>query len=254
MKTFASFRKTAAIYMAALLVTSFGCYGLRAQGTVRFNQAPVVRVRVLDEFTLPILHRTPPSHLDDFQYLFPGYSNYWHYVLVPGTNVTPFVVDVSGTTDPDSNPLSYSWSYYIGNDEGDRYPLTSSGGPSSPYFTNHPPYFNSSKMIVEVTDGATTKLVWFGVQVVTPQALTDTMWDWLQERYDNRRGPVRRRLIPTLQNVSAKFAAGDTAAAREELRRFQRQVRSYGHYHQPAVTQLMLQYSQFLLDKTNEAN
>ena len=262
MKFWTHLRKSIVIFTALLF--SLGSAGsVFGQGPVILNAAPVVRVRVVGEFNLPpydklghaILDSAAPSHLEPFQYVFPGYSNYWHYVLVPGTVFDPFVVDASGTTDAEGDPLSFSWSYYLGNDVGDVYALTPSGDAASPYYTNHPPYLNnvtSRQMIVEVSDGTNTTRVWFGVQVITPQALCDVMLDWLDQRYNNPRGPAQQKLIPALRRVTAKFADGDTAAARKELRRFRGQVRLYGTYQGAGVTRMLLKLSQSLLDTTRE--
>lgn len=216
---------------------------------------PVARLRVLNEFTLPpldhtgrtLLSKPPLSHLNPVRYQYPGFKSYWHFILTAETNPVAFVVDMSRSTDADGDLLTFQWSYYVGGDEGDFYPLAGGVASQSPFFTNQPPFLNNStsrQLYVQVQDDYVSSAIWFGVRVITPQDAMSRMWDWLDNEVGHPRRIIERHFIPTLQRAEADFAAGRTEAARRGLQKFQSQVKGVFRKVDPVRAQTLLVFSQ----------
>jgi hypothetical protein len=232
------------------------------------EHAPVARVRVWKELKLPpidpfghtLFNQGPPSHLDDPDaYQYPGYRDFWHCVLAPGTNPVPFVVDASGSRDPDGDGLKFRWDYYTGGDEGDFYPLAGGVASRSPYFKNRPPGLGNSvrhELVVTVQDKYTADRLWFGVLVLSPQDAARFMWDWLQNNFDSGNDPsgvVSGRLIPILQQAESGFAAGQTRAGRRSLKEFKRLAKAQLSSLDPMATRALLALTDAVLEVTRKA-
>jgi hypothetical protein len=216
------------------------------------HHEPTAGIRVLNEMNrTPILPDHVPNHLGmEAAYKFPGYKQFMHYILAPSTNPVPFVVDGSLSISPDGEPLTYDWNYYLGGDDGDWYSLLGGAEFISPYFTNQPPYLNNStsrQMVLRVRNDYYQDVVWFGVKVLTPELATTTLWGWLSDHFDRTRGPVRRRLIPTLRIAEEQFHNGETVAALDNLRRFNHQVRLIFRYA-PEMRHTLLDFSRQIID------
>lgn len=217
------------------------------------HHKPVAAIRVLNEIRpTRLLDDDVPSHLDDDEkfWIYPGFKRFTHYILAPSTNPVPFVVDGSASISPDGEPLAYDWSYYVGGDDGDWYPLRDGAASASPCFTNQSPYLGNGsahEMILHVKGAYHEDLVWFGVRVFTPEQATTVIWDWLANHFDRARGPVRRRLVPTLREAEAQFRDGQTEAALATLKTFQRQTKLTFRYA-PGLKHTLLDFSQQIID------
>jgi hypothetical protein len=221
------------------------------------HHIPVAGIRVLNELKPSIIFPdSVPSHLDnDASYSdFPGYKRFRHVVLTASTNPVPFVVDAS-ISNGRGEPLTYDWSYYLGGDDGDSYPLFGGAASPSPYFTNQPPYLNNStsaQMILHVKNAYYEDWVWFGVRVLTVEQATGALLEWLDDHYDRTRGPVQRRLIPKLREAQAHFQNGETEAAVASLKTFRNQVRLIFRYN-PQLRRTLLDFSQQIIDVVSGA-
>jgi hypothetical protein len=231
--------------------------------------APVARIRVRNELKLPaidaqghtLFNDDPPSHLEDPSfYQYPGYKSFWHYVLAPGTNPIPFVLDASASRDPDGNALKFSWEYYVGGDEGSFYPLAGGVASRFPFYRNRPPVLGNStphQLIVTVEDRYLADRLWFGVVVLRPQDAARFMWDWLDNNYDAGNDPldvVHQHLIPVLREAEAAFATGDTRAGRRFLRQFERLAKLHLRSRDPMVTKALLAFTDAVLEVTEKSD
>jgi hypothetical protein len=232
------------------------------------EHAPVARIKVWNELRLPpidaqgrtLFNDSPPSHLEDPSfYQYPGYKGFWHYLLAPGTNSIPFVLDASGSRDPDGDALKFSWEYYVGGDEGDFYPLAGGVASRFPFYVNRPPVlgsFSRHQLILTVGDGHLVDRLWFGVVVLRPQDAASLMWDWLHEHFDaenDPRGVVSGHLIPILREAEAAFAAGQTQAGRRSLRQFEHLAKLHLRSLDPMATRALLAFTGAVLDVTRKS-
>jgi hypothetical protein len=233
------------------------------------EHAPVARIKVWNELKLPpidaeghtLFNDSPPSHLEDDSsfYQYPGYKGFWHYLLAPGTNSIPFVLDASASRDSDGDALKFSWEYYVGGDEGDFYPLAGGVASRSPFYVNRPPVLGNSarhQVIVTVGDGYLIDRLWFGVVVLRPQDAANFMSDWLEEHFDGDNDPqgvVRGRLIPILRESEAEFSAGQTQAGRRSLRQFEHLAKVHLRSLDPMATHALLVFTGAVLDVTKKS-
>jgi hypothetical protein len=232
------------------------------------EHAPVARIKVWNELKLPaidaqghsLFNDSPPSHLEDPSfYQYPGYKGFWHYLLAPGTNPIPFVLDASASRDPDGDALKFSWEYYVGGDEGDFYALAGGVASRSPFYVNRPPVlgnFARHQAVVTVGDGYLADRLWFGVVLLRPQDAASFMWDWLHEHFDSEndpRGVVRGRLIPILREAEGEFSAGQTQAGRRSLRQFEHLAKVHLRSLDPKVTRALIALTDAVLDVTEKS-
>jgi hypothetical protein len=216
------------------------------------HHRPVAAIRVLNELKPSIIFPDDmPGHLDnDSSYSdFPGYKRFRHIVLTTTTNPVPFVVDASAS-DGHGEPLTYDWSYYLGGDDGDWYPLFGGAAFTSPCFTNQPPYLNNStsrQMILHVKNAYFEDWLWFGVRVWTVEQATGVLLEWLDDHYDRARGPVQRRLLPTLREAQTQLHNGEMEAAVASLQKAKNQARFIFRYN-PLVRRAVLDFSQQIID------
>jgi Immunoglobulin domain len=231
------------------------------------EHAPVASVRVWHELKLPpitaaggtLFNYRPPGHLETASsYQYPGYRGFWHYLLAPDTNAIPFVLDASGSRDPDHDGLKFSWSTYIGGDEGDFFPLMGGVPTSSPFFKNRSgELVNTARheLVLTVQDKYLADRLWFGVVVLTPKDATGIIWDWLQEHFDSEndpRGVVRGRLVPVLQEAESQFAAAQTQAGRRSLRKFEQLATAHLRRMDWRVAETMLAFTDAVLEVTKK--
>jgi len=229
--------------------------------------APIARARVWNELKLPsidaignsILDEEPPFHLDNLaSFHYPGYSGFWHYLLAPGTNALPFVLDASKSRDPDGDALKFRWSYYTGGNNGAIYPLAGGVASRSPYFKNRPPQLKNSvrhELVLTVEDKYLSDQLWFGVVVLTPQDASRFMWDWLENNFDAGNDPsgVVGQLIPILQQAESKFASGQMRMGRQSLKEFKRLTKAQLRQVNSAVTRALVALTDAVLDITKDA-
>lgn len=205
----------------ALLSMTFLNPAVHGQGGITISNSSV---QVLHELDFPFYVQNSPSPLD-------GTSREHirvRFVLAPNTNPYPYVVDASPVAAASALPLTFTWQYYVGNDsDGDFFPLD--GPSSSPYFTNYPSFLDRDRpKLMLVSNGSASGGLWFRVQVVTPASATEIMAEWLSDRArggDNPRSRLRRRLLPLMDEASARFAAGDAEAGKQELRTLLRRLK-----------------------------
>jgi len=192
---------------------------------------PVAVLRVANEAAIsPLLHQIS----DDF----PGPE--FHYVIIPGEQSGPVLLDGSASYDPDRDPLRFLWSECLAEDNCQA--ITGLPMPAPAILTlNLAP--GSFLFGLNVYDGTfNSPLATIKVAVYTPSGMLFGIREVLDELADSQPIPttVKPALANPLTDAARSFMVGNTPHALHQIKLFENHLKSQPKYLDAATRQALI--------------